>query len=261
MTHVNRPGGASRGLRHGPRLNQTAGRRSLNIMDTTPQIVDSLRNGLVVSCQPVPSGPFDRPDLVVAFARAAESSGAVGLRIEGVDNIRAVAAATRLPIIGLIKRDLPDSPVRITPLLEDARAVAEAGAAIIAFDATARPRPVPVPELVRAIRGFGRIALADVANVAEGQAAHDAGSDLIGSTLSGYTGDEPPPDVPDLALVRALAGRGFVIIAEGNVRTPEHAAAAIRAGAFAVVVGSAITRPEYVTEWFAKSIERAVAGF
>jgi N-acetylmannosamine-6-phosphate 2-epimerase/N-acetylmannosamine kinase len=212
--------------------------------------------GLIVSCQPVPGGPFDTVAGVVAFARAAAAAGACGLRIEGAENVAAVTRAVALPVIGLIKRDLADSAVRITPLIEDVAALDAAGAHIIAVDATARRRPVAVAALLAAIRAAGRGAMADCATPADARAALAAGADMLGSTLSGYTGGPVPPG-PDLALVRALSGLGAPVLAEGRYNTPALAAAAIRAGADAVVVGSAITRPEHVTGWFADAIAAA----
>lgn len=220
------------------------------------RILQHLRGGLVVSCQPVPGGPMDRPETVAAFALAALAGGAVGLRIEGLANVRAVRAVTRAPIIGLIKRDLDQSPVRITPFLQDVADLAEAGADVIAFDATDRPRPVPCLDLVAAVRSAGRLAMADCSTEAEGRAAQAAGADILGSTMSGYTGGAVP-DAPDLPLVAALARLGAFVVAEGRYHAPEQAAKAIARGADAVVVGSAITRAEHVTEWFAAAIRGA----
>jgi putative N-acetylmannosamine-6-phosphate epimerase len=217
----------------------------------------ALRGSLIVSCQPVVGGPLDRPEIVVGFALAALSSGAAAVRIEGIDNVRAVRAATRAPIIGLIKRDFPGTTVRITATLADVDSVCEAGADIVAFDATAWPRPAPAADLLAAIHRRGRIAMADVSTAAEAEAAVRMGADLIGTTLSGYM-EGLAPDAPDLALVKAIAGCGKPVIAEGRIRTPEQARAAIDAGAFAVVVGSAITRPEHITEWFATAVREAV---
>jgi N-acetylmannosamine-6-phosphate 2-epimerase/N-acetylmannosamine kinase len=148
---------------------------------------ERLKGGLVVSCQPVPEGPFDDPASVVRFALAAQAAGARALRIEGVVNVAAVAAACSLPIIGLVKRDRPDTPIRITPWVEDVNALSEAGATIIAFDATDRVRPVPVRTLVEAVHAQGRIAMADIATVAEASSASALGADIIGTTMAGYT--------------------------------------------------------------------------
>lgn len=220
--------------------------------------LEVLRDGLIVSCQPVPGGPMDRPDIVAAFAMAALAGGAAGLRIEGVENLRAVRGLTSAPIIGLIKRELPDSPVRITPLLEDVRELARAGADIIAFDATDRPRPVSRADLAGAIHAAGRLAMADCAFPEDGAVAHALGVAVLGSTMSGYTGG-PVPDGPDLHLVSALARTGAFVIAEGRVHSPALAARAVAAGADAVVAGSAITRTEHVTGWFVDAMARAQA--
>ena len=151
-------------------------------------MLDRLRGKLVVSCQPVPDGPMDRPEIVAAFALAALAGGAAGLRIEGVANVVAVRAATDAPIIGIIKRDLDDSPVRITPYLEDVDALADAGADIIAVDATRRPRPVAVQPLIERIAARGLIAMADCATAEEGQAAYDAGALACRMTGGGFGG-------------------------------------------------------------------------
>ena len=213
-----------------------------------------LAGGLIVSCQPVSGGPFDSIEGVLTFARAAASAGARGLRIEGAANVAAVASVLDLPVIGLIKRDLPDSPVRITPWLDDVAALAAAGATIIAVDATDRPRPASVAALLGAARASGALAMADCATLADAEAALAAGAHIVGSTMSGYIGDGPVPELPDLALVRTLAGLGVPVLAEGRYNTPSLAAEAIRAGATAVVVGSAITRPEHVTAWFRDAV-------
>jgi putative N-acetylmannosamine-6-phosphate epimerase len=215
-----------------------------------------LRGAIIVSCQPAPGGPMDGENFVVGFALAARDGGAKGLRIQGARNVAAVHASCDLPIIGLIKRDLPQSPVRITALLDDVHALADAGADIIAFDATARPRPVVVAELIAAIHTRGRLAMADCADIAEMRAALAAGADIIASTMSGYTGGAVPAG-PDLTLVQAGAALGAPLFAEGRYNTPALAAAAIAAGAHAAVVGTAITRPETITAWYAAAIADA----
>jgi len=215
--------------------------------------------GLVVSCQPVPGGPQDNADFVVGFARAALAAGAVALRIESVAYVAAVRAVTGVPIIGLVKRDLTDSPVRITPFVADAEALADAGADIIAFDATDRVRPASVEALIKAVKGKGRLSMADCSCLSDARRALAAGADFVGTTLSGYVGG-PEPAAPDLALVAAIRSLTPHVIAEGRIRSPEQAAAAVRAGASAVVVGSAITRTEHVTSWFNQAVTRALAA-
>jgi putative N-acetylmannosamine-6-phosphate epimerase len=216
----------------------------------------ALRGRLIVSCQPVVGGPMDRPEIVAAYARAALAGGAAGLRIEGIANLAAVRAATTAPIIGLVKRTVRASPVFITPEIADVIALAGAGADIVAVDATLRPRPINVADLVAAIHSAGRLAMADIARVEEAHAAAAQGADVIATTLSSYTGGAVP-DEPDLDLLRSLRDIGVPVIAEGRIRTPAEAAEAIRLGALAVVVGSAITRPEHIAGWFAAAIANA----
>jgi putative N-acetylmannosamine-6-phosphate epimerase len=170
-------------------------------------MLDSLKGKLVVSCQPVTGGPMDRPGIVAALGLAALAGGAAGLRIEGVANLRAIRPFTQAPIVGLVKRDLPGSEVRITPFLEDVDALAEGGAGIVAVDATRRARPVPVADLLARIRRHGCLAMADCATEGDARAARDLGFDILGSTLSGYTGG-PVPESPDLALLGALRALG-----------------------------------------------------
>jgi len=216
-----------------------------------------LHKGLIASCQPVDKGPMDKVEHVVAMALAALVGGAAGLRIEGLNNIRAVAAVTNAPIVGIIKRNLPTSPVRISPFVEDVAALAEAGARIIAFDATDRVRPVNVEDLLDAVHQQGCIAMADCASYEDGKKMAGLGCSFIGSTMSGYLDVDNTPDEPDLVLVERWVADGLCVIAEGRYNSPERAAQAIKAGAAAVTVGSAITRVEHITAWFADSICQA----
>ena len=222
-------------------------------------VLERIRGGLVVSCQPVADGPMDRPEIVAAFALAALDGGAAGLRIEGIANLRAVRAVTRAPVIGLVKRDLIGSGVRISPLIEDVEALAEAGADAIAVDATRRPRPVAVELLLARVAALGLPAMADCADQGDARAARAAGAAILGSTMSGYT-DGVIPDEPDWALIAALRALGGFVVAEGRIHRPEQAARARALGADAVVVGSAITRPELVTGWFARALAGSADG-
>jgi N-acetylmannosamine-6-phosphate 2-epimerase / N-acetylmannosamine kinase len=220
---------------------------------------EDIANSLIVSCQPVPGGPMDSALFVTGFAKAALEAGAKALRIESVPYVAAARLAVRVPIIGIVKRDLSDSPVRITPYLADVEALAEAGADIIAFDATDRVRPVPVEELVKAVKARNKLAMADCSCLDDARRALAAGADFVGTTLSGYVGG-PEPEDPDIALIVQMRTLTPYVIAEGRIRSPEQAAAAARAGACAVVVGSAITRTEHVTSWFHQAISDAYAA-
>ena len=219
-------------------------------------LLDTLKQGLLVSCQPVTGGPMDTADVVVGFARAAELGGAQALRIESAPYLRAVRPVTQLPIVGIVKRDLDDSEVRITPFLSDVTDLCDAGADIVGFDATDRVRPVPVAELIAAIHARGKLAMADCSSFEDAERALAAGADCVGTTLSGYVGG-PIPDEPDLALIQRMRELTPYVIAEGRIKTTEHAAEALRRGAHMVVVGSAITRTEHVTEWFKAAVTRA----
>lgn len=220
---------------------------------------EDITNGLIVSCQPVPGGPMDSAQFVTGFAKAALEAGAKALRIESVPYVAAARLAVRVPIIGIVKRDLTDSPVRITPYLADVEALAEAGADIIAFDATDRVRPVPVEALVKAVKARSKLTMADCSCLDDARRALAAGVDFVGTTLSGYVGG-PEPEDPDIDLIAQMRTLTPYVIAEGRIRSPEQAAAAARAGACAVVVGSAITRTEHVTSWFHQAISDAYAA-
>ncbi len=204
---------------------------------------------LIVSCQADPRSPFSAPHFIRAFAHAAVLGGAGGVRLEGAANIAAVRPDTDLPVIGLIKRR-DAGEVYITPEVHDVAAVDAAGADIIAFGATLRVRPVSVAVLVGEIHARARLALADVSTVEEAEAALEAGADLVSTTLSGYTAYSPAQEGPDLAFITRLAARGIRPLAEGRIRTPAEAREALACGAYAVVVGGAITRPEALTAAF-----------
>ena len=224
-------------------------------------ILGKLRDGLVVSCQPVDDGPMDDPRITAAMARAAEAGGACGLRIEGLDNLAAVRPLTRLPIIAIVKRDVDASPVRITPFPEDVTALAAAGADVIAYDATQRARPAPTAALAKAIAGAGKIAMADCARLEDGRQALAEGAAIIGTTLSGYAYESAAPDAaPDLDLIRAFAGLGAFVMAEGRLNQPGLVRHAMEAGADCVTVGSAITRIEHITGWFAEAARMGADG-
>lgn len=219
-------------------------------------VLDSLRGGLVVSCQPVSGGPMDQPEIVAAMAAAAVKGGAAAVRIEGLPNLEATRTAVSVPIIGILKRDLANSPIRITPFVEDVLALARAGADVIAYDATERPRPATTAELVNAIHDAGALAMADCSKLSDGRRALLEGADILGTTLSGYTEQTLSrcTDV-DLDLIRAFWELGGFVMAEGRVNSPSRVTAAMLAGAHSVTVGTALTRLEHMTSWFVAAIE------
>lgn len=214
-------------------------------------------SGLIVSCQPVPDSPLDKPEIVAAMALAAEQAGAVAVRIEGIANLNAARKVVNVPIIGIIKRNLDDSPVRITPFLEDVAALAQAGANIIAFDGTKRTRPIAIDAMINCIHQHQCVAMADCSSLDDGTYCHDSGAEIIGTTLSGYVGDNVP-EAPDLALVRSLHDKGYRVIAEGRYNSPALAARAMQQGAWAVTIGSVITRLEHVCQWYSDALCKAM---
>jgi N-acylglucosamine-6-phosphate 2-epimerase len=219
-------------------------------------VLEKLRGSLVVSCQPVDDGPMDLPKITAAMALAAEAGGAAGLRIEGINNLEVIRPLTRLPIIGIIKTDLSNSPVRISPFLENVMGLTAAGADIVAYDATDRSRPVATADLVGAIKQHGKLAMADCATLSDAQTALAEGADIIGTTLSGYAYDIAPRDAgPDLDLIRTFSKLGGFVMAEGRLNSPHLAKLAMESGADCVTVGSAVTRVEHITNWFARAVD------
>lgn len=223
-------------------------------------LIKSLHGGLIVSCQAGEESPFHGPDYMAAFAKAAEIAGAVGLRVNGTWDIKAVRAATELPVIGIYKRQKEGFPVYITPTMGMARRVVEAGAHIVAIDATHRERPdgsTPEKMIAEIHSELGVPVMADVDSLEEGVAAAEAGADLVATTMAGYTPARPSSPGPDLALVQELAQTlDIPIICEGRIQHPSDARAAIAAGAYAVVVGTAITNPVSIARKFATALSR-----
>ncbi|WP_019009636.1 N-acetylmannosamine-6-phosphate 2-epimerase [Deinococcus aquatilis] len=219
-----------------------------------PAALTRLLGQLVVSVQADDGSPLREVAHIVAMSRAALLGGAAGLRLRSAEDIRAVRAITGVPIIGLTKQAHPGTDVYITATPQEVHEVAAAGADIVAFDGTDLPRPHSVAELVAAAHAAGALAMADISTLAEARAAYAAGADIVGTTMSGYTPHSPQQAGPDLALMEALAAAGLPFVAEGRINSPELAAIALQTGALCVVVGSAITRPDHVTRWFAEAL-------
>jgi putative N-acetylmannosamine-6-phosphate epimerase len=216
-------------------------------------LLERLRDGLIVSVQAWAGSAIDNPVVLAAMARAAEANGAVGVRMQGVQNITAAKLRVGVPIIGLIKRDYQGYRPYITPTLREVEAAVEARADIIAFDATDLPHPdqTTVAQLVQAVHAAGKLAMADCATLADARVAEAARADIIATTLCGYTPATEKERLPALGLVRELAKLGTFVIAEGGIARPEWVAEAFSAGADAVVVGTAITNTDWLVREFA----------
>jgi N-acylglucosamine-6-phosphate 2-epimerase len=223
----------------------------------TQSAIEKIKGGLVVSCQAEEGSPFYEPHLMARFAHAAEMGGAVGIRAKEPD-IRAIKKMCDLPVIGIDKIYLEGFEVYITPRFEDARRIADAGAEIIALDCTPRPRPggVKMEDLVRRIKGeLGLPVMADIATPEEALMAESAGADIVATTMSGYTSYSPARDVPDWGLLAAVVrGVDVPVIAEGHIHTPAEARRALDMGAWAIVIGTAITRPIELTEMYVSAL-------
>jgi N-acylglucosamine-6-phosphate 2-epimerase len=209
------------------------------------ELFESMCGGLIVSCQSPPGSPLDDPQVIRAMALTAEQQGAVGVRLNSATHIAAVHKQLSIPIIGLEKVVAPGSDVYITPTFAVAERIAQSGAQIIALDATQRPRPngETIDRLLARIRQeLHRPVMADVATFAEGVRAAEMGADLLATTLCGYTQESAGTSLPAFALLEQLANHlRLPIICEGGVATPDEVRRAFDCGAFAVVVGTAIT--------------------
>ncbi len=178
------------------------------------------------------------------------------MRVEGVANVAAARAAVACPIIGIVKVALETSAVKITPFAQNVVDLISAGADIVAVDATDRDRPETIGSAIEITKQHGGLFMADCSNLKDGVNAQRLGADILGTTMSGYT-ERTTPEEPDLELVGEFSRLGTFVIAEGRYNTPDLAARAIRFGADAVVVGSAITRLEVVTGWFRDAVDEA----
>ena len=229
---------------------------------TVADVARQVRGQLIVSCQAADGHPLRDTDTIVRLARAAVAGGAVAIRCGGyggIADVRAVARAVDVPVIGLTKEG--SDGVYITPTLAAARAVVGAGAAVVAIDATARRRPdgACFRDSVLAVHDLGSLVMADISTLAEGVDAVAAGADLISTTLSGYVPGSPRLPGPDLNLVASLRSLlpDALITAEGRYRSPSEAAEAMASGADAVIVGTAITDPVWITAQFRAAVEAA----
>ncbi|MBW3069647.1 N-acetylmannosamine-6-phosphate 2-epimerase [Actinomyces sp. 594] len=228
-------------------------------MQTRKPVLERLRGGLIVSSQAYPGEPMRDPRTMDQVARACVAGGAVGIRAQGLADLALITQHVDVPVIGLWKDG--NEGVFITPTLTHAIAVAATGVQVVALDGTRRPRP-DGRTLAQTVSGLkaarpGVLVMADCGSLDDARAAQDAGADILCTTLAGYTGERPVTDGPDIELVDQLAAIARVpVIVEGRVHTPAQAALAMDHGAFAVVVGTAITHPATITSWFVDAVTR-----
>lgn len=219
--------------------------------------IEKLQGGLIVSCQAKEGSPLRAPHIMAAMAQAAQLGGAVGIRANGPADVAAIRAAVALPIIGIFKSSIPGTAVYITPTLEHAEQVIAAGADILALDATKAPRlnGQSAGEFIQLCKTTFKLpVMADTSTLEEGIAAAQAGADLIATTMSGYTPHSRHRIEPDFELIAELAAHiSTPIVVEGRVATPADVCRAFELGAYAVVVGTAITATDWITKQFVAS--------
>ncbi|EPG2184402.1 N-acetylmannosamine-6-phosphate 2-epimerase [Enterobacter cloacae] len=225
-------------------------------------VLDTLKGKLVVSCQALENEPLHSPFIMSRMALAARQGGAAAIRANSVVDIEAIKEQVTLPVIGIIKREYPDSEVFITATMKEVDELMTVSPAIIALDATDRARPggESLATLVTRIRTRypSVLLMADIATVDEAVMAQALGFDCVGTTLYGYTAQTVGHALPDddcQFLKAVLAAVTVPVVAEGNVDTPERAARCLALGAHMVVVGGAITRPQQITERFMAAID------
>lgn len=226
-------------------------------------IIKQLKGGMIVSCQSEGDDPFNsNPEYMALFARAAEMGGAIGIRTQGIEKLKAIKRITTLPVIGLLKSQYPDGTVCITGSFAEVEQLIEAGSDIVAIDGTFRKREgLTGAEFIKEVKKrYGCIVLADIATYEEAKTCEEAGVDCISTTLNGYTPETlqfhagPNYDV----LNECIEGLNIPVFAEGRYNTPAEAGKAMQMGAYAVISGTAITRPRVITQWFVREIKKVL---
>ncbi|HZG86900.1 N-acetylmannosamine-6-phosphate 2-epimerase [Paenibacillus sp.] len=217
------------------------------------KVTELVKHGIIVSCQALPHEPLYGSETMAKMAKAAEQGGAVAIRANTKADIVRIKRTVSLPVIGIVKREYAGSDVYITPTTTEVDELVEAGADMIAFDATPRPRPdgCTLEELVLYMKERGLPAIADISTLEEAAYAESLGVAAVATTLSGYTPYSPRRTDPDFELVAQAARRLRIpVFAEGRVSEPAHVSRLLGLGAHCVVVGGAITRPQLITHRF-----------
>ncbi len=225
------------------------------------ETINKLKGRLVVSCQALPHEPLHSSFIMGRMALAAKEGGAAGIRANTKEDIREIQSQVGLPVIGIVKRDYEGSSVYITPTLREVEELMEVKPEIIAMDATGRPRPggVTLDNFFRELKQKypEQLWMADCSTVEEALHADALGFDFIGTTMVGYTEESKGMHIEadDFSILRQIVAKAkHPVIAEGNINTPEKAKRVIELGAFSVVVGSIITRPQLITKSFVQAL-------
>ena len=224
--------------------------------------VKQLQGKLIVSCQALPHEPLHSSFIMGSMALAAKEGGALGIRANTKEDIQEIQTQVDLPVIGIVKRDYEDSTVYITPTMKEIDELMEVKPEIIALDATGALRPggVTLDDFFHQIKDKypDQLWMADCSTVEEALHADELGFDFIGTTMVGYTPQSQGDRIEenDFEIMRKIiANVKHRVIAEGNINTPQKAKRVIELGAFSVVVGSIITRPQLITKAFAQALE------
>lgn len=221
-------------------------------------MLEKIKGKLVISCQALPNEPLHSPMIMGRMALAAKNAGAVGIRAQGVQDIIEIQKVTGLPVIGIIKRNYPDSEVFITATHQEVSELLTTDCEMIALDATIRPRPndAQLSDLLEQIHQGKRLAMADCSTFEEAKIAERMGFDCVSTTLAGYTSYSTQTTGPDYELLAQLVKEIQIpVIAEGKIHTPEQLKEVFDLGVYSAVVGGAITRPQEIAERFIAKIE------
>ena len=220
-------------------------------------IIDKLKNKVIVSVQAMPNEPLYKEECMIAMMQSVLKGGAGGLRVAGARDVKNAKKLTDVPVIGLTKPDsIPanwQEIVYITPTLKEVKELIRAGADVVAFDGTLRKRPnCTVEEIIKFIKTQNRVSMADISTLDEGIACANMDVDILSTTLSGYTQYSPlKNNEPDFELLENLVkNTSKPVVLEGRIWKPEEVTKAFKLGAHCVVIGSAITRPQLITKRF-----------
>lgn len=226
------------------------------------EFLERIKGKMIISCQALPGEPLyvEEKSIMYLMARAGKMAGSPAVRTSSVRDVVAIKEETGLPVIGLIKVQYPGFESYITPTMKEVDALVEAGSDVVALDCTLRSRGdgKTVNDFIREVREKypEQILMADISNYEEGVNAWKMGMDIVGTTMSGYTDASPKLDGPDYELIRRLAQTiDIPVIGEGRIHYPQQAVEALEAGAYAIVVGGAITRPLEIANRFMKALE------